>query len=360
MTKKTWLSLLPFLCLIWAGAARGQEISYKGELTGLFSKLEEQTGNDWLFRYLPEIRLDGEEGEIWTWDASLAAYLYAFDSPTLGEDQNAEIFRAWFRVFDETTEFRIGLQELSFGPAQLLRSLQWFDTKSPLDPTSFTKGVRGALIRISTEDDSSYWIWALYGNEDQYASTLYASDTEQPEFGGRAQFSSETFEHALSFHQRQVVLAGQESVTERRIGLDFKLDLEYNALWLESMAIDRSANLAYSNQERYITIGIDYSIEIFKETLILIAERNWGEAKTAATDFAASTDNTALTASIGVGLLDSCSIAIMNTEIPKSRLIRFDWKRTYDDYLWDFSLFQYKQGTTPAQFGLGLIFQYNH
>lgn len=353
-------ALLICLPLIMCGSALGQELNYKGELTAMASAMEQQNRTDWLLRYLPEIQIDGEEGAVWTWDASLAAYLYAYDSPIQGQNRDAEIFRAWFRVYDAVTEYRIGLQELSFGPAQLLRSLQWFDTKNPLDPTSFTKGVKGALVRISTEDDSSYWIWSLYGNEDLYASTLFASDTDQPEFGGRAQFSSSMAEYAISLHQRQAVLAGQGGVAESRIGLDLKLDFEYNAVWLESMAIERSAGLPYPSRERLTTLGIDYSIEVFEGTLVLVAEHNWGDSENAAADFTTRFTNTALMASIGEGLLDSYSVTVMQTDLPKTNLIRLDWKRTYDTYLWNLSLFQSRQGTTPAQFGVGLIVQYNH
>ncbi|MBT7888311.1 MAG: hypothetical protein HN580_04780, partial [Deltaproteobacteria bacterium] len=116
--------------------AWGQAFSYRGELTGMASQMEDQTGSDWLMRYLPEIKIQAAkeaEEDQWSWDANLAAYLYAYDSLSQGQDQDAEVFRAWVRLYDETTEYRIGLQELSFGPAILLRSLQWFDSKNPLD-----------------------------------------------------------------------------------------------------------------------------------------------------------------------------------------------------------------------------------
>ena len=343
--------------------AWGQAFSYRGELTGMASQMEDQTGSDWLMRYLPEIKIQAAkeaEEDQWSWDANLAAYLYAYDSLSQGQDQDAEVFRAWVRLYDETTEYRIGLQELSFGPAILLRSLQWFDSKNPLDPTSFTKGVKGALVRFSTENDSTYWVWALYGNEDLTAATRFVSDAEKPESGGRAQFSSEIAEYAVTLHQRQAVLSGQGSVDERRLGLDLKLDLAYNGLWLESMIIERAADLPYPNQERYVTLGLDYTVDMTENGIVLTCERNWGEAKTAARDFTASTGNTALMASLSSGLLDSYVVTLMKSEIPESNLIRFDWQRTYDDFLWNLSLFQSQGGVAPAQFGLGLIVQYNH
>jgi len=363
MAKYGLVALLLLISMGLGPDARGQAWSYKGELTAMASQVEKQTGRDWLVRYLPEIKIEaarGEEDDQWSWDANFAVYIYTNDSPNQGQDQNAEVFRAWIRFYDETTEYRIGLQELSFGPAVLLRSLQWFDSKNPLDPTSFTKGVKGALLRISTESDAIYWIWSLYGNEDLYAATRFASDVEKPEFGGRAQFSSEMAEYAMTLHQRQAVLTGQGSVDEHRLGLDFKLDLEYNGLWLESMFIERVADPPYPILERHATLGLDYSFDLTENGIVLTCERNWGEAKTTASDFTASTDNTALMVIVSSGLLDSYTITLLQSDIPESNLTRFAWQRTYDDYLWNVSLFQSKIGTAPAKFGLGLIVQYNH
>ncbi|MDH5560612.1 MAG: hypothetical protein OEY59_07125 [Deltaproteobacteria bacterium] len=361
MRKKGLIYLLLLVPLVFGAAQTwGQELSYKGELSGMFSTVENQAQNDWLVRYLPEIIVKSEGDKTWTWDASLAAYLYAYDSPAHEAARNAEIFRAWLRIYDETTEYRLGLQELSFGPAQLLRSLQWFDSKNPLDPTSFTKGVKGALARVSTDDNSAYWLWGLYGNEDLYALTLFVSDMKQPEFGGRAQFSEDMAEWGLSFHQRHAILTPGTSVNENRLGLDLKLDMEYNGLWLESMMINRDAGLPYSARERLATLGIDYSLDFIAEGVTLVLEHHRAESRTAATNYESSAINNALMVSVGQELLDSYSITFMNSKLPKTSLIRFDWKRTYDDFLWDLSLFQSKPVSTPAQFGLGLIVQYNH
>ena len=353
------IALLVMILLTGRNLALGQDFSYKGEATIMLSKVEDQEQTDWLLRYLPELKVAGEEGKHLIWDANVAAYLYAYESQLQEKEQGGEVFRAWFRVYDDSTEYRLGLQELSFGPAVLLRTLQWFDTKDALDPTSFTKGVKGALIRISTENNSSYWIWSLYGNEDLYSATRFASDTEKPEFGGRSQFSGDLAEWAITLHQRDVLLNKQESVKENRLGLDLKLDLEYNGLWLESMLIKRDAPYPYPSEARQSTAGIDYTLD-FSDGIVLTLERNWGDAKTEATEFAASQDNTAFMASIGQRLLDSFSLTLMQTKIPETSVARFDWQRTYDDYIWDLSLFKSKQGTAPGQYGLGLIVQYNH
>ncbi len=334
--------------------------NFRGEATLMTSKVNDTNDASWHLRYLPEIKVRGEEGEQWTWDTHLAGYLYAFDSPTLGKGDDGAIFRAWARVYNDTIEYRLGLQELSFGPATLLRSLQWFDSKTPLDPTSFTKGVKASLIRISTENDSQYWIWGLYNNEDFNVLTSYPSDPDTLEIGGRAQFSEDLGDWAITTHHRTAQLTAQRNVVERRMALDFKLDQESYALWLEGVVIQREAKWPYSNEEHLFTVGLDTTLNILEEGVILTFEKNWIQAKTEETGFTKTGDSNAFMASFSHGLLDSFSLIWINAEVSKTGQTRLDWKRTYDNYLWDLSLFQIKQNTTPDQLGVGLIIQYNH
>lgn len=364
MKKGTQFFLLFFLlflyALLWGYSAIAMEWSVQGEATVTAGHLEEQEQVDWLVRYLPEIKMSDEEGEQWFWDAALAAYLYTLDNSQTGREQSAELFRAWARLYNDEAEIRVGLQELSFGPASFLRTLQWFDTKKPLDPTSFTKGVKGALLRISTEENSSFWLWSLYGNDDLYAATTYLSDSEKPEFGGRAQFSGDMAEWAVTLHHRKVELLNQDSAVENRLGVDLKLNLEYNGLWLESMLIQREADAPWFNHERQITLGIDYTLSIGEGGVVLTLERLLKEAKTEATDYGAMATNTVLKVETPQGLLDSLSLTLLNTQIPETNRVQFDWMRTYDDFLWNLSLFQFKPMDASAKYGVGLLFQYNH
>ena len=50
------------------------------------------------------------------------------------EDADLDWYRLKLRFATNQTETQIGLQKLNFGPAQLLRSLQWFDQVDPRDP----------------------------------------------------------------------------------------------------------------------------------------------------------------------------------------------------------------------------------
>ena len=82
-------------------------------------------------------------------------------------NSNIEPYRVWFRYQIKNWEFRVGLQKIDFGVAQLLRPIQWFNQIDPRDPLGLTNGVRGLLIRHYFKNNSNLWVWGLYGNEKQ-------------------------------------------------------------------------------------------------------------------------------------------------------------------------------------------------
>ena len=59
-----------------------------------------------------------------------------------------EPYRLWLRYSSDQIEARLGLQKIAFGPAMALRSLAWFDTIDPKDPTGQTDAVEAFRLRV--------------------------------------------------------------------------------------------------------------------------------------------------------------------------------------------------------------------
>jgi len=348
------LSLAPHRARATEWEVRGEVMSYATAVEG--------AGPVGVFRYLPTLKAEGSGVADWQWDSEATGFWYQAKDPSLGAEQKGEMLRAWVRVYDPQIEVRLGLQELSFGPAVLLRSLQWFDTKDPLDPTGFTKGVKGALVRISTDSNAQYWVWGLVDNQDLSAQTRYVSDTQTPEYGGRAQFSKSLGEWAVTMHQRQVQLSAEQKTMESRVAFDTKLDLPYNGLWLEMVQINRQAEQAQQTitKEGRLTLGADYSLNLYDESAVVTVEKNWNHAALAGGTLSQVEDDSALLVSLPMGLLDVYSLSWFEEAHLGLSTASVDWQRTYDRYFWDLSLFQVNQRGAAPLAGVGILFQYNH
>jgi hypothetical protein len=61
------------------------------------------------------------------------------------------------------------LQKIAFGPAQVLRSLSWFDTIDLKDPTGQTDGVDAFRLRWFPSNSMALWSWAVR-DKDEFLS----------------------------------------------------------------------------------------------------------------------------------------------------------------------------------------------
>jgi len=79
----------------------------------------------------------------------------------------SKLYRGWLRYSTSQTELRIGLQKINFGPAQILRSLQWFDNINPYVPTKTTEGVKAVLGRYYFINNANIWLWGIWGDSEE-------------------------------------------------------------------------------------------------------------------------------------------------------------------------------------------------
>jgi hypothetical protein len=219
-------------------------------------------------RFILEISQKLEISENHSFDYEASANIYGTGMIDSGNgDIQADPYRIWGRYSGEQYELRVGLQQITFGSAVILRPLMWFDRIDSRDPLKLTNGVYGALGRYYFLNNANVWVWVLYGNDDIRGWDIIPGNKTHPEFGGRVQFPLLDGELALTCHHRtadaQNLMNSDifNEISETRLGLDGKWDINVG-LWFETTWIFRSENLGIYTNQSMITIGSDYTFNI--------------------------------------------------------------------------------------------------
>jgi hypothetical protein len=146
----------------------------------------------------------------------------------------------------------------------LLRPLQWFDGIDPTDPLRMTNGVWGVLDRMYFKNNSTLWLWGLYGNTEARMWELYRPQRNMPELGLRFQQPVASGELALSGNVREVdlpnLIGGAKRFLETKIGLDGKWDIGPGVWFEESLTLTSKDN-PLGLRWNLLTIGADFAPE---------------------------------------------------------------------------------------------------
>lgn len=230
-----------------------------------------QTGARYIPTLSPVLNL-GAKGKI---DAEIALNAYGnllfteakYDTVNYG----LKAYRLWLRYSASNLEIRAGLQRITFGSANILRPLMWFDNIDYRDPLQLTEGVYSLLGRYYFNNNANIWLWTLYGNKNKKGWEIAPSVYNIPEFGGRFQLPVPKGEMGLSYHHRMAdyseLYAGNPLVTEtdfseQLIGMDGKWDIG-PGLWFEYVVkLNDKDNLLLNEWETYYTVGIDYTFAL--------------------------------------------------------------------------------------------------
>lgn len=289
-----------------------------------------------------------------------------------GEATNSdlELYRLKFRFTTARAEVRIGLQKINFGPAQLLRSLMWFDRLDPRDPLHITDGVWGLLSRYYFQNNANVWLWELFGNDETKGYELYPTAPERPEFGGRVQFPVPRGEVGISSHVRRVraQLITETEFLEKRIGLDGRWDVGIG-LWFELVSQQWETDELPYEFTKSMTVGMDYTIGI-GNGIYAIAEH----MSNAVSDqlFSRDEDNqiSAYSLSYPISMFDTVMGYGFYDWENGNYYQYIGWQRIYDSWIINPSLFWYPDdesagiGMEPNYLGRGygaqIIIIYNH
>jgi len=252
--------------LFLATGAGALEFDFSGQLSGW--TMETHAGGKWYngtgLRYIPQLNLEqpvGEESFI-DLEISLNGFLATKDNDT-DKNYDLDLYRAKLRYATAQSETRIGLQKINFGPARLLRSLRWFDRIDPTDPLQLTEGVYALRYKYDAANNSSAWLWGLYGNKNPKGYELFPTVLDNPEFGGRLQYPFLDGEIAGTFHTRRVDASDLhiKDFTENRFALDGQWDIGIG-IWFEAVFQKQHTDIFPYDWTRQITVGADYTFGV--------------------------------------------------------------------------------------------------
>jgi len=244
------------------------QFRYSGQLSGWGQFTPDIPTKGWLGgRYIPQINLTQplENNQLIDLEASVNLFgdigIRSFDNTST--DATIKPYRAWARYASTRAEVRLGLQKINFGSAQMFRPLMWFDSMDPRDPLQLTDGVWGGLFRYYFPNNTTLWLWSLYGNDKNKGWEILPSSSSFPEIGGRVQIPIPKGEGALSYHFREADASayGLEKIAENRFGLDVRLDATVG-LWFESSWTHLNGDMGELTNQQMATLGTDYTFGI--------------------------------------------------------------------------------------------------
>ena len=278
-----------------------------------------------------------------------------------------EPYRLWMRYSSDQIEARLGLQKIAFGPAMVLRSLAWFDTIDPKDPTGQTDAVEAFRLRVFPTSSLALWLWSINNDQDTLS------------YGGRAELSTSIGEWGLTYHKDPFETGqsiGQFPIfitgSHQRTALDYRYD-GYFGFWFEGAGIfaDNKDDMEL-NHFTLFTLGADYTIPVGPGLLIMAETMKINASSTAVTNNSEQI-YTALMASLPINMLHQLMF-IAQIDWDNNHMYNYlRWSVTYDRLSLNFILSNSpKRGDydiakedlpkTIAGFGTGLQFMliYNH
>jgi hypothetical protein len=360
--------LLVCFVFIFIVNIKGQDFQFHRQISGWGTG--NRTDSGWNknlgLRYFPQLNYSYliDEDNLINGEILLNTY-YITDFKS--DDYNLKLYRAIMRYTSTQTEVQLGLQKINFGPAQLLRTLTWFDRVDPRDPLKQTDGVYGLRYKYSFLNNSILWLWGLYDNNQPKGYEIYPTAKKTPELGGRYQLQIPLGEAAATFHTRMVD-AGFLNYRENRYALDGRWDIGIG-IWFESALQQSQSKLLPYPWNKMLTIGGDYTFGIgngiyfLAENLTSITSaKTWGNDN--------DKNISAVMASYPAWTLDNFALQVYYDWQGKNIYQYYLWQRTYDNLIINLALFHYPQngtgifassGTAPSTgYGLQLMLIYNY
>lgn len=306
-------------------ALAGEPLRFKGQLSA-YTHINAGNAYPWWNggRYLPQVNLEfpGSEGRLIDFEASANIYgnvgIRQFDEFSTGG--NIKPYRLWARYSTSQIEIRGGLQKINFGSASILRPLMWFDQMDPRDPLQLTDGVWGVLGRYYTLNNSTFWLWALYGNDKPKGWEAIKTNARIPEAGGRIQLPAGSGEAAFSYHYRVADsrdLAEEQlrhkQVPEHRLGFDARFD-RVVGYWAEASWKTMGRDMGMLTNQEILNLGMDYTFA-WGNGLTVVYEQLFAAYDEKPFRFSETISFSLLNASYPIGMFDNISY-----------ILYFDWR----------------------------------
>ncbi len=320
-------------------------------------------------QYIPNLRISNQLSPASLIDFEVSVYGYINKEAGEASD-DFRPYRFNLRYATQQSETQIGLQKINFGPAQLLRSLMWFDRQSPTDPMNIAEGVWGLRYRYNFLNNANIWLWGLYGNGNPKGWEAYGSDKKIPEFGGRLQLPVPLGEFAFTTHHRNIggssytTFDGDDvnEIQETRLALDGRWDVIVGA-WFEAVVQVQD----YSGTDfftKLLTLGTDYTFGI-GNGLYVLGEHMISRISPDLTGYIHESQLSAVMLSYPLGLFDNLALMGFYSWKTKDAYQYVSWQRSYDKIVINLALFNFPDTqistiNTMGGYGAQLMLIYNH
>lgn len=274
--------------------------------------------------------------------------------PSLG----LELYRFWGRLDYTGYELRVGLQQLNFGSAKILRPLQWFDRIDPQDKFQLTTGVKALLLRKYFRNNAGIWAWGVMA-EDGVGTDEIDAVSENPEVGARLELPLGKIESGFSFHYRDFRRAVFGTrFREQRLGLDLRYDGPLG-VWLEACASSyQQEGIDLPASGSALSLGADYTLGI-GNGVYLMQEIYWRDYVEHLHWGISSGFRLAGMASYPLGILDQLQALWLYDKRLDQQDLSLGWQRNYDYLSWELRLSLKQAGIQPVIYGIMARFSYN-
>jgi len=340
-TNNRYISLLLiiFIEFMFQSNLSGQDFQLHGQASvwGTGTNLNGDWNKNSGIRYFPQVNYSYsfDENNLLNGEVLLNSY---YNTDFHSVDYNVKLYRAIVRYTTTQSETQLGLQKINFGPAQLLRTLMWFDSVDPRDPLKITDGVYGLRYKYSFMNNSIFWVWGLYGNNKPKGYEAFATVKDDPEFGGRYQFQIPLGEAGATVHTREVN-AGRFNYRENRYALDGRWDIGIGA-WFESSVQQSQSGLLPYQWNKMVTIGGDYTFGAGNGIYVLV-ENLTSIVSVKILGNNVNRDLSAIMATYPISVLDNIAVQEYYDWNGKNIYQYYQWQRTYDNVIINLGLFHY-------------------
>jgi len=363
--KAQTLFILLSLSLVFA-EDRSLNLQWKGQASVIHASSFEESfdKSPTTMRYIPQLRLDYQvtSSNRLGFDAAVDIYNYSLGDSLV--DMDGDLYRFTLRYDTPKAQLRVGLQKINFGPARMLRVLQWFDELDPRDPLALSPGVWAAMGRYYFENGTNIRLWTMADAPDQQRS--YWGDTESwPwDVGGRLEYPIPAGTLGLTLHSLD---ASKVSVVkENRIAGDIRVDAIVG-LWSEMM-FARIEDPTEDMDVLSVMAGVDYTFSLGNGlyTALEIATTYQGGT---GDEMPWQVRTIALTGNYTLGLSDGLTFYLYAIDFPilESQTIpMLGWQHTSGNWLFYLALYdmpEFPLGSgmsLPSGTGLQLNIAFNH
>jgi len=351
------LALPLSLLVLIPSAGWALESEFKGQLSGWINEnYDQESWNNLIgVRYVPDITLASSWESEKQIDLNISANSYFIHNSFGYSSSKIKFYRLKARFTTPHSDTRIGLQKINFGPAQILRSLKWFDTLDPNDPLQMTDGVRALRYRYYFSNNANIWLWTLYGNKDAKGYESQVTKVNTPEWGGRFQYPVPRGELGIAIHTRKI--ESNETVNkttnktanemsndtmtktsnQNKFALDGRWDIGIG-VWSELVLIDQREDKATDNWKKMITLGGDYTFAV-GSGLHIIVEHMINTIGTRISTFTQQTRAAALQLNYPINIDNQLSYMFTHRWNDKKAYHHLRWNHVYNNLTFNCGLF---------------------